>query len=299
MRKTEQKHLQEYIDLVEKRMESYLFCEEDCRYKKIFDAVKYSAFAGGKRLRPVLLLEFCRISGGNIEDAVPFACALEMIHTYSLIHDDLPAMDNDDYRRGKLTNHKVFGEGIAVLAGDALLNRAFETALSAGEGTSLTAAQILAATRCLAQCAGMDGMIGGQVLDLEGENKQLSLSQLEQLQNLKTGKLIQAAAVMGCILAGKADEETLGYARTFASCLGLAFQIQDDILDIEGDPSILGKPIGSDAENQKSTFPSILGLDACRSKVKMLTNQAVEALKYWEQSEFLQEFTWELADRNH
>jgi geranylgeranyl diphosphate synthase type II len=290
--------LQNYIGQVEKRMETYLKCENTCAYKTIYDAVKYSAFAGGKRLRPVLMLEFCRISGGRIEDALPFACALEMIHTYSLIHDDLPAMDDDDYRRGKLTNHKVFGEGIAVLAGDALLNRAFETALQAGKETSLSPEQILQAMKYLADCAGMDGMIGGQVLDLEGEHRALDQKELEQLQSLKTGKLIEAAVVIGCIAAGK-GEPFLSQARKYAQCVGLAFQIQDDILDVEGDEALLGKPIGSDAENEKSTFPKLLGMAACKEKVQSLTQQAVEALQVWEDTQFLRELTVELASRDH
>lgn len=291
--------LQSYSDLIEKELQKYLNCEKTCKYKTIYDSVKYSTFAGGKRLRPILMMEFYRMCGGNTEDILPFACAIEMIHTYSLIHDDLPAMDNDDYRRGKLTNHKVFGDGMAVLAGDALLNCAFEVILSPKDYNKIPAEQVLHAAGYMANCSGMDGMIGGQVMDLNGEVQRLTLDDLYQMQILKTGKLIEAAVVMGCILAGREDEETLYHAKTYAINLGLAFQIQDDILDVEGNEILLGKHVGSDSENHKSTFPGMIGLDRCKEMVEELTKQAVLSLKYWKDYGFLQELTFYLSGRNH
>ena len=253
--------------------------------------------AGGKRLRPALVLEFCRLCGGDVRTALPFACALEMIHTYSLIHDDLPCMDNDDLRRGKPTNHKVYGEAMAVLAGDGLLNLAFETASDPMLLASIDPQTQLRAIRTLSRSSGMEGMIGGQVLDIEAETRPISLEELKTLQSLKTGALIGAAASLGCILGG-ADGKKTEAAQEYARCIGLAFQIQDDILDIEGDEAVLGKPIGSDADNQKSTYPSLLGLDACKQMVHDLSRQAVEALEgAFEDTGILVPLAWSLAER--
>lgn len=270
-----------------------------CKYGSIYNAVKYSAFAGGKRLRPAILLEFCRICGGNIEAAAPFAAALEMVHTYSLIHDDLPCMDNDDYRRGKLTNHKVYGEGIAVLAGDALLNRAFETMLDPCNAESFSAQVILRCIAVLSRAAGMDGMIGGQIMDLEAEGKTLPLEELVLLQQLKTGALIRAAAIMGCTLAGKTDDATLRAAEDYGNAIGLAFQIQDDLLDIEGDSATVGKTLGKDQKCEKSTFPSLLGVDRCRTLILTLTESAKNAAKKIENSDFLVLLADQLSVRDH
>lgn len=245
-------------------------------YGAIYDAMHYSLMAGGKRIRPVLALETCRMCGGDVEKALPFACAVEMIHTYSLIHDDLPCMDDDDLRRGKPTNHKVYGEATAVLAGDALLTAAFEMMTEYGRG--LPAERVLEAVDCLSHAAGAAGMVGGQVLDMEGETRPLSVSELELTQSLKTGALIRAAAEIGCIVAGGTREQRDAVAR-YAQCIGRAFQVRDDMLDVISTDEVLGKPIGSDAENGKTTFVTALGLEGCAALVEQLTGQAVDALK--------------------
>ena len=243
----------------------------------------YSLLAGGKRLRPVLVLETCRMCGGDVETALPFACAVEMLHTYSLIHDDLPCMDNDDLRRGRPTNHKIYGEATAVLAGDGLLTACFETMLEAAD---LPAGRIVAAAGCLARAAGARGMVGGQVLDVAGEGHALTLAEVEELQQLKTGALISAAAEMGCILAGGSEGQRAA-VRRYAQKLGLAFQIQDDILDVEGDEELMGKPLGSDRENEKTTFVTLKGVESCRELVDTLTQGAVEALSAFPDPSFL------------
>ena len=246
------------------------------RYARLYDAMEYSLLAGGKRIRPVLALESCRMCGGQTEQALPMACAVEMVHTYSLIHDDLPCMDDDDLRRGQPTNHKVYGEATSVLAGDALLTAAFETI--AEHGTALGAEQALAISACLGRAAGARGMVGGQALDMAGEGHSLSLSELEELQRLKTGALIAAATEIGCIAAGGGERERTA-VRRYAQLLGLAFQIRDDMLDVEGDESKLGKPIGSDAANEKVTFVSLKGMEACEKLVNEKTEAAKEVLR--------------------
>ena len=266
------------------------------RYGQIYDAMLYSLRAGGKRLRPVLALETCRMCGGDVASVLPFACAVEMIHTYSLIHDDLPCMDDDDLRRGKPTNHKVFGEATAVLAGDALLTAAFE--MIAEHRHLVPAERVLEALDCLAHAAGAAGMIGGQMLDMEGEDKTLSLDQLEELQTLKTGALICAAAELGCIVAG-GDDAMRQAVRQYAGCLGRAFQVRDDMLDVISTAQVLGKPIGSDAENGKSTFVSALGLEACEALVNDLTKQAIEALDGFDNSGFHIWLAQRMAKRLH
>ena len=253
------------------------------RYGKIYDAMLYSLQAGGKRVRPVLVLETCRMCGGKPEDALAFACAVEMIHTYSLIHDDLPCMDDDDLRRGKPTNHKVFGEATAVLAGDGLLTAAFE--IMCEHRGDMDADRILEAVDCLSHAAGAAGMIGGQILDMEGENRTLDLEQLQELQTLKTGALICAAAELGCIAAG-GDEQKRRAVREYAQCLGRAFQVRDDMLDVISTDQELGKPIGSDADKGKSTFVSALGLDGCQKLVHELTERAIASLDGFEDAQF-------------
>ena len=253
------------------------------KYGQIYDAMQYSLMAGGKRIRPVLTLETCRMCGGDMEKALPFACAVEMVHTYSLIHDDLPCMDDDDLRRGKPTNHKVFGEATAVLAGDALLTAAFEIVCEYADG--LDPRRVLAAVDCLSHAAGAAGMIGGQILDMDGESRTLTIEELELLQSLKTGALIRAAAELGCIVAG-GDEATRQAVREYARCVGRAFQVRDDMLDVTGSAQVLGKPIGSDAENEKSTFVTALGLERCGQLVDELTEQAIAALNGMEKTEF-------------
>ncbi|MBE6965102.1 MAG: polyprenyl synthetase family protein [Ruminococcaceae bacterium] len=269
--------------------------QEDCLYGKIFDAMKYSLDAGGKRIRPVLLLEFARIFGVSVNDAMPFAVALEMIHTYSLIHDDLPCMDDDDLRRGKPTNHKVFGEAVAVLAGDALLNRAFEHILN--NANNLDSDIVLKALRCLASASGADGMIGGQVIDMEGEHRSLNVDEIEQLQDMKTGALIKAAAKIGCIL-GQASVAHISLAEDYASNVGLAFQIKDDILNVEGDAGVIGKDVGNDEVSGKATFVKLLGLDACKKRLEELTEKAVLSAKKLPDGEFLAWLAYMLLTRD-
>lgn len=285
-----------YSKLTEEKLLEYILPKEDKGQAVIFEACRYSAMAGGKRLRPALVLEFCRLSGGDIQTALPFACALEMIHTYSLIHDDLPCMDNDDLRRGKPTNHKVYGEATAVLAGDGLLNLAFETASDPANTALISAETQLKAIHVLSRASGMEGMIGGQVLDMQAEETQISLEQLKTLQELKTGALISAGAQLGCLIGGASEEQTQA-ALEYARCIGLAFQIQDDILDIEGDAETFGKPIGSDAENGKSTYPSLLGLERCHVLVHQLSEQAANALTPFSDAGMLPELAYSLADR--
>lgn len=275
------------------RVEAYLkghFADREPR-ADLYDAMNYSLLSGGKRLRPVLALAVCRMCGGDADTALPFACAVEMVHTYSLIHDDLPCMDDDDLRRGRPTNHKVYGQATAVLAGDALLTAAFETI--AEHGTALPADRALAVSACLGAAAGARGMVGGQVLDMAGEGHALSLSEVEELQNLKTGALIAAAAEIGCVVAGGGKAERAA-VRRYAQNLGLAFQIQDDVLDVVGDRATMGKPVGSDAQREKTTFVTLKGLAACRQLVEEKTNHAKAALLgTFQETEFLY---W-LADR--
>lgn len=245
----------------------------------IIEAMKYSLFAGGKRLRPVLMTETCRALRGDVAVIMPLALGMEMIHTYSLIHDDLPAMDNDDLRRGKPTNHKVFGEAMAILAGDALLNYAVETMLQGTQGLDgemLT--NYLAAMRIIMGAAGISGMIGGQVADILSEERVISLEEMDYIHMHKTGALLEACVQSGCLIAG-AEPATQGRLISYSQRIGLAFQIVDDILDIEGNEADLGKPIGSDEKNHKSTFVSLYGLDASKLKVAELEKEALEMLK--------------------
>jgi geranylgeranyl diphosphate synthase type II len=286
-----------YIALVDRHLEEYFPTEENLQ-KTIFNAMHYSLFAGGKRIRPIICLGFAAMCGANEEDILPYACALEMIHTYSLIHDDLPCMDNDDFRRGKPTNHKVFGEATAVLAGDGLLNRAFEILIQAMGNGKIPLVQTVEAVKLLAQSSGADGMIGGQIIDMESEDKQISLEELIKLQSLKTGALFVASACIGCILAG-ASRQKIEAAYRYASCLGLAFQIQDDILDIVGDTKLLGKSTGKDVAQGKSTFVSAIGLEAAKEKVDALTQEAINALKVFDQNEFMTYIAQLMGGRNN
>ena len=256
-------------------LEEYLPKSDDI----VSEAMKYSVRNGGKRIRPMLTLEFCKACGAEPEKALPFACAVEMIHTYSLIHDDLPCMDDDDYRRGKPPCHIAFGEANALLAGDALLTLAFETAVKA----DIAAENVVRAVKELSYSAGILGMVGGQVLDLQNENKALTLSELEQIHNLKTGELIRVACVLGCVAAG-ADEEKIKSAEAYAKGIGLTFQIVDDILDVTSDAETLGKPIGSDAENQKTTYVSLLGIEKSKEVAAELTRKAKAALAVYDEN---------------
>jgi len=244
---------------------------------EIMKAMNYSVRAGGKRIRPLLTLETYRLLGGKSDIIKPFMAAIEMIHTYSLVHDDLPAMDNDEYRRGRKTTHAVFGEDMGVLAGDGLLNYAYETALKAFD-MEPTNANIAKATRVLAAKSGIYGMVGGQTIDVRNEGKPITIELLRVMYEWKTGALIEAAMMMGAILAG-ADEPTVKTIEKLASEVGMAFQIQDDILDITSTQEKLGKPIGSDARNNKMTYASLVGLDQASAEVERLTKDAVVKLE--------------------
>lgn len=252
--------------------------DNDCREKDLIDSMRYSLEAGGKRVRPKLVFQFNQLCGGNADAAVPFACAVEMIHTYSLIHDDLPCMDNDDMRRGKPSNHKVFGEDIALLAGDALLTLAFQTLTSEKAAALAGEKACRKAVNVLARYAGAVGMVGGQVIDLQNENKNAPLEVIREMDYKKTACLIKSACELGCISAG-ADESLIKAASEYGECIGIAFQIQDDILDVTSSDEELGKPVGSDEENSKSTYVSLLGIDRCRELVRELTDKALVALK--------------------
>ena len=276
------------------RIEGYLsncFLYEQPQ-KKLFESMRYSLLAGGKRLRPVFVQAFCALCGESPDKALPFAAAIEMVHTYSLIHDDLPCMDNDDFRRGKPTNHKVFGEANAVLAGDALLTAAFGQLASA----KLPAQQIVEAVRVLSLCAGELGMVGGQVLDIASEERCLTKDEVIAIQSRKTGDLISAACQLGVIAAGGSKDQQ-NAAADYAQHLGLAFQIQDDILDLIGDAEKLGKATGMD-EN-KNTFVRLYGLDACKAMVHEQTMLAISALKSFENAEFLIELALSMENRDH
>ncbi len=269
--------------LTEAALHQYYTEDEDLQV--LLDAERYSLFAGGKRIRPALTLEFCRLFGGEEEAALPFACAVEMIHTYSLIHDDLPCMDNDDLRRGKPTNHKVFGESTALLAGDALLTGAFEAAAT---NTAAGAENAARAVAYLANCAGRYGMIGGQIMDLEGEGHEMSLDALLKLHSLKTGALISAAAVMGALAANVSfGDPCMQDVITYAENIGLAFQIVDDILDCTGDAATLGKNVGVDAEHKKNTFLSFYTVEEAQFYADRLTAEAVGAIRKYPGSEAL------------
>lgn len=264
--------------LFEAALEKYL-AKADPDYGVLYDAMRYAALGGGKRIRPFLTLEFCRLYGGADRAAMPFACAVEMVHSYSLIHDDLPCMDNDDYRRGKPTVHRRFGEGCAMLAGDALLTLAFETAAS---NNCVSPGTALAAVSLLAKNAGADGMVGGQQLDLIGESKPFDYETLTKMNSLKTGKLIKTACLLGCLAAGRADTSDAEY---YADRVGLAFQIEDDLLDDEN-------------EDEKTTFLTFLSREGARRKAEELTLEACGALENTEGSEILRTLALYLAARN-
>lgn len=277
--------------LIEEYLKNAFVAEPRCA--DLQEAMEYSLLAGGKRIRPILTLETCRLCGGDVQAALPFACAAEMVHTYSLIHDDLPAMDDDELRRGRPTNHVVYGEATAILAGDALLTAAFDQLTRA----DLPAGRIVEAVKCLSHAAGSAGMVGGQALDMAGEGRGLEREELELLQSLKTGALISAAAELGCIAAGGTEEQR-AQVRTYAQALGRAFQIRDDMLDVTSSQEELGKPVGSDRINEKSTFVTSLGLDGCAVQVELLTRQGIDALSSFDNPSFHIWLARWLAGRN-
>ena len=276
---------QEYLAAIEDYLNS-LFAEKP-HWADLYEAMRYSVLSGGKRLRPVMTLEFARLCGLDWHKAVPVGCALELVHTYSLIHDDLPCMDDDDLRRGKPTNHKVYGETLAILAGDALQPEAFRLIAQA---TGLPAESRIAAVEILANAAGADGMVAGQVLDTLCDVR--DEAGLTQLDRLKTCAMISAAAELGCVAAGM-DADRRRQAREFGDGLGLAFQLRDDILDVTGAQEVFGKPIGSDKAEGKVTFVDLLGVDGCQREVEAQTKRAKAAVAGWADSDFLRE----LADR--
>ena len=262
----------EYKKLVDSKLSEF-FNPSGMSYDGLLESMHYSLTAGGKRIRPALVLEFCRISGGDVEKALPVACAIEMLHTYSLIHDDLPCMDNDDLRRGKPTNHVVYGECTATLAGDALQAEAFGTIAR----SELPAENKIACVEILADAVGSDGMCAGQYLDMVGESKRLTEEELDDINSRKTGALLIAACRMGVAAAGGSGE-MLEAAAHYGACVGAAFQIRDDILDVISTSEELGKPIGSDAQEHKNTYMALLGESKCMEMIEKLTNQAKSAL---------------------
>lgn len=286
--------LKKRIEVIEESLNKFLpACDNPQRI--IYDAMRYSLFAGGKRLRPILMWETARMCGGDWEDVEPFACAMEMIHTYSLIHDDLPAMDNDDLRRGMPTNHIKFGEAHAILAGDALLNRAFEIT---SEYKYINPERALRAMAVLAKSSGTEGMIGGQVVDLDAEGRKISLDELRYIHLLKTGAIIRSSCVIGAVMAG-ADEDSIKAVDEYARNLGVAFQIRDDILDVIGTAKELGKPIGSDEKSEKNTYVSLCGIDESKKLVTEFSSKAKKALdRFGEKAGFLLDLTDYLVDRN-
>lgn len=271
-------YLQERIHLIDNALERYLPADS-VHPQTIHQAMRYSVFAGGKRVRPVLMLAACDAVGGSPDTALPAACAMELIHTYSLIHDDLPAMDNDDFRRGRPTNHKVYGEAVAILAGDGLLTEAFKLVSDPRFASGLSADTKLAVIHEIASCAGTFGMVGGQVVDMESEGKpEIDLPTVQYIHAHKTGALIKASVVCGALLGG-AEENQLQAVRRYGEAAGLAFQIADDILDIEGTTEEIGKDAGSDQARGKATYPAILGLSAAKQEAAYMMEQALLAIE--------------------
>lgn len=273
--------------------------EKDKPQKLIYEAMNYSLLSGGKRLRPVLLLAAYELFNNNENAAMPFACAMEMIHTYSLIHDDLPAMDNDDYRRGRLSNHKKFGEATAILAGDGLLNMAFETGLKAAVESEINSNNAVKALFEIALSSGADGMIGGQVVDMFGHDKISSVEDLKHMYSLKTGAIIKSSITAGAVLGGASKQE-LHALESYAKNIGLAFQIEDDILDVTGNIEKLGKKTGSDEANDKITYLSFISIEEAQKQVEILTNEAIESLYiFGDKATYLIELAKYLTNRDH
>lgn len=281
------------INLANQALQRY-FIKKENHQMSVYEAMEYSLFSGGKRIRPVLCAA-CAELFGSAEEAMPFACAIEMIHTYSLIHDDLPCMDDDDLRRGKPTNHIVYGEAMAVLAGDALLNLAFETVL---QHSKAAPALTLEGLKIIAESAGTEGMIGGQVIDLESEGKSIDSVTLMAMHVHKTGALMMAAAKTGALIGGGTKEDVLNM-ENFARYLGVAFQIKDDILDVESSTEVLGKRVGSDSTNEKTTFVTLYGLEQSQKMLEDYTQKAIDILAvYGERAAFLKELSLFLLQRD-
>lgn len=278
----------EYREYIESFLKNYYTQFDSEPQKPLFESMRYSLLAGGKRLRPIFAFDFCRMCGADWKKAAPFAAAVEMIHTYSLIHDDLPAMDNDDFRRGRPTNHKVYGEAMAILAGDALLTDAFSVASTAQVSDMRSAISVLS------QCAGSLGMVGGQVLDIMSEERELTEQEVIDIQSRKTGALIHAGCVLGVIAAG-GTEAQMEAAAKFAGLLGLAFQIRDDMLDVIGTQEEMGKGVGTDAA--KNTFVRLYGLEKCEELVQKYTASAIDALDVFEDPQYMITLAKSLTDR--
>lgn len=287
-----EKEIKTTAEKVDAHLNSVLNCE-DADLKAVFDAANYSLLSGGKRIRPFIILQFARALGGNEDVALDFAASLEMIHTYSLIHDDLPCMDNDDYRRGKLSNHKAFGEATALLAGDALLTDAFFVLSSA----NLHPGVLIEAIKLLSYNAGCRGMIGGQVMDMTPELLKDDFERLNKMYSLKTGALIITAAKLGCLAANVLDEKVLNSAEEYARNIGVVFQIVDDILDKYGNEKDLGKPVGSDAKNDKTTCLSFISKEEAFEKAKQLTDEAVSSISNIPNNEILTSLAYFLLNR--
>ena len=284
----------EYKRLIEEELEKFAADTEKLPQKRLAEAMRYSLLAGGKRIRPMLMLEFCRISGGDINKALKAACGIEMLHTYSLIHDDLPCMDNDNLRRGKPTNHVVYGEYTATIAGDALQAEAFASILS----SDLPAENRAKCAQLLADAVGMNGMCGGQYLDMCWEGRTLTEQELTEINTRKTGALIIAACQMGVAAAG-GSKLMMDAAAHYGAALGMAFQIRDDMLDVTSTAEVLGKPIGSDAQEHKNTYVVLMGLDGCKKTVDRLTSAAKAILSdAFDDTQFLCELADSLAKRN-
>lgn len=289
--------LERYRVLIDNSLMNYV-SKPGFEEKRVYEAMEYAFTGGGKRIRPILTLEFCRLCGMDIDNALPFACAVEMIHCYSLVHDDLPCMDDDELRRGKPSCHIAYGEAYALLAGDGLLTLAFETMLKNYDGSAVAPKNSARAALELAEKAGHLGMIGGQTVDIASEGREISLETLKLMHSLKTGALISAACRIGCIIAG-ADEEKITAAQEYAKNIGLAFQITDDVLDAVGDTAQLGKKAGSDEAKNKTTFVSLLGVEKSLEVARELTEKAKSELEvFGNDSEFLCELADYLAKRD-
>lgn len=287
--------LAEYAEMTEEALEKYL-PETECLQKTLINAARYSLSAGGKRLRPALVMEFCRVCGGEPDTALPAACAIEMTHTFSLIHDDLPCMDDDDLRRGKPSCHKAFGEAAAVLAGDALAIMPYQIIADAGIRNRLSPDASLKIIKLLSELSGFYGMTGGQIIDLENEGKKVPEAIILEMYRMKTGALLEFCCRAGCVAAGAGAAEQLA-AGSFGQRLGVAFQITDDILDITADEKLLGKPVGSDGKDKKYTYVSAVGLEKAKEQARALTNQAIEELSCFENADFLKELALSLTER--
>lgn len=287
--------LADYAEMTEEALYKYL-PEVECLQKNVIKAARYSLSAGGKRIRPALVMEFCRVCGDDPETALPIACAIEMLHTFSLIHDDLPCMDDDDLRRGKPSCHKAFGEATAVLAGDALAMLPFQVIAEAGLKKTLSQDAALKIIKLLGELSGVWGMIGGQTVDLENENKRPEVSVITEMYRMKTGALLEFCCRAGCIAAGAGADKQLA-AGSYGQRLGLAFQIIDDILDVTADEKLLGKPVGSDAADGKYTYVTAVGVESAKQRAAELTKQARECLAAFPDNEFLSGLTDMLLER--